>query len=81
MTKGVDETINEGDLRWFSHVERMENDRIAKKVYVGESAGSHSVGRQRKRWIGTVKDCLRKRDLDVKRARRMVHDRSEWRGL
>ena len=35
----------------FDHVERMENDRIAKKVYVGESAGSRSVGRQRKSWI------------------------------
>ena len=31
MTKGVDEKINEGVLRWFGHVERMENDRIAKE--------------------------------------------------
>ena len=26
-------------------VERMENDRIAKRVYIGECAGSRSVGR------------------------------------
>ena len=25
-TKGVDEMIDEGVLRWFSHVEGMEND-------------------------------------------------------
>ena len=31
----VDEKIDEGVLRWFGHVERMENDRIAKRVYVG----------------------------------------------
>ena len=24
-------------LRWFGDIERMENDRIAKRVYVGES--------------------------------------------
>ena len=36
----------------------MENDRIAKRVYVGEFASSHSVGRLRKRWIDTVKDCF-----------------------
>ena len=46
VMKGVDKKIF---LRWFGHVERMESDRIAKGVYVGESAGSRSVGRQRKR--------------------------------
>ena len=78
-TKGVDEKIDEGVLRWLGHVERMENDRIAKRVYVGECAGSRSVGRPWKRWIDTVKDCLKKRGLDVRKARRMVHDRSVWR--
>ena len=36
VTKGVDEKIDESVLRWFGHVERMENDRVAKRVYVGE---------------------------------------------
>ena len=45
----MDEKIEEGVLRWFVHVERMENDRIAKRVYVEECADSHSVGRLRKR--------------------------------
>ena len=36
VTKGVDEKIDEGVLRLLGHVERMENDRIAKRVYVGE---------------------------------------------
>ena len=72
-----DERIDEGVLRWFSHVERMEKDRIARKVYVGECAGSHSVSNPRKRWTDTVKDCLKKKGLDVRQARRMVGDRSE----
>ena len=59
----------------------MENDRIAKRVFVGECAGSQSVDRPRKRWIDTVKECLRKRGLDVRQARRMMRDRSEWRGF
>ena len=58
----------------FGHVERMENSRIAKIVHVGECVGSRSVGRPRKRWRDTVK-----RGLDVRQARRMVHDRSAWR--
>ena len=56
VTKGVYERID-GVLRWFSHVERMENDRIAKRVYVWECAGSHSVGKLRNRGINTIKDC------------------------
>ena len=79
MTKGVDERIHECILQRFGHVERMVNERYAKRVYVGECAGSRSVGRSRKRWIDTLKDCFRKRDLDVGQGRRMVQDKSEWR--
>ena len=35
VTKGVDEKFGEGVLRWFSRVEKMENDKIGKEVYVG----------------------------------------------
>ena len=33
VMKGVDKNIDESVIRWFGHVQRMENDRIAKKVY------------------------------------------------
>ena len=59
VTKGVDEKIDKGVLRWFGHMERMENDRISKRVYVGEFPSSCSMGRQRKKWIDTVKNCLK----------------------
>ena len=58
-------------------MERMERDRTAKSVYVGECAGSHSVGRLKKRRIDTMKESLKKRGLDIRQARRMVQDRSE----
>ena len=34
MTKGVDKRIDDGLLWWFGHVDRTENDRIAKSVLV-----------------------------------------------
>ena len=40
VTKGVYEKIDEGVLRWFGHVERMDNNRIAKRVYVWKFPGS-----------------------------------------
>ena len=30
--KVVDEKNNEGVLRWFGHMEKIENDRIAKRI-------------------------------------------------
>ena len=67
VKKGLDERIDEGVLQWFSHVERMERVRTS----------SSSVGRPWKRWIDTVTECLKKRGLDVRQARRMVQHRSE----
>ena len=61
VTKGVDEKIDKGVLLWFGHVYRMENDKIAKRVYVGECAGNWSVGRRRKKGIDTVKNCVKKK--------------------
>ena len=57
VTKGVDKRIDEGVLRWFGLMQRMENYSIAKRVYVGECAGSRFGVRTRKRWIDAVKDC------------------------
>ena len=62
-------------------MERMENDRIGKRVYVVVCTGSRSLGRWRKRWSDTVKECLRKRGLNVRHANGMVQDRFEWRGF
>ena len=48
-------------------MERIENDRIAKRVYVGECADNRSVGKQWKKWIDNVKDCLMKRETTARR--------------
>ena len=47
MMKGVNERIKEAVLWWFGHVERMERDRIAKRVFVGVCAGSQWAGHGR----------------------------------
>ena len=59
MMKGVNKRIGEGVLWLFGHVERMENDRIDKKVYVRECVGSSLVSRPWKRWMDTEKECLK----------------------
>ena len=58
VKNGVNERIGQSALQWFSHVERMENDRITKRVYVGVCAGCCSVSTVRR---------LRKRRIDTER--------------
>ena len=36
VKKGVNERINESMLRWFGHVERMNDSRFFKLMYSGE---------------------------------------------
>ena len=47
-------------------MERMKWNRIGKRVYVGECAGRGLVDRPWKKWIDTMKECLKKRGLDVR---------------
>ena len=49
VRRGLDERIDEDVLRLFGHVGGMEKDRIANRVYVGDCAGSRSLGRPLKR--------------------------------
>ena len=77
VKKGLDKRI----LRTFDHMERMESDGIAKRVYVGGRAGVRSLDRPRKKWFHTVKECLKKRGLAVGQARRMVQVSCKWQGF
>ena len=43
---GADERVKEIIFQWFGPIERMGNDRIAKRVYVGKYVGSRLVGRE-----------------------------------
>ena len=51
VKKGLDERIDEGVLRWFGHLERIERDMIAKRVCRSVSGNLLWVGRKRDRLI------------------------------
>ena len=50
-----------GLMKPFSVGSFMWRKRITKRVYVGECAGSHSVGRPRKRWIDAENERLKEK--------------------
>jgi len=45
-------------IRWLGHVERMEEDRIPKKIFTQEMERTKRKGKPRKRWREEVERDL-----------------------
>ena len=68
-------------LRWFMHVERMDDYRIARRVLMAEVSGGRVRGIPRLGWMDGVKVALGNRGMTVEAARQYAEDRKEWRAL
>ena len=68
-------------LRWFGHVERMDEYRMARNVLMAEVSGGRVRGRPRLGWIDGVKVALGNRGMTVKAAQQCARDGKEWRAL
>ena len=75
----IAETIRLNRLRWFGHVQRMEENRIPKKVFSMNLETTRLRGRPRNRW----QDEVMKDGRLVGRTgwRERVHNREEWKKL
>ena len=56
-------------LRWFGHVERMDEYRLARRVLMAKVSGGRVRGRPRLGWMGGVKVALSNRGMIVEAAR------------
>ena len=62
-------------LRWFGHVERMDEHHLARRVLMAEVSGRRVRGRQKLGWIDGVKVALGNRGVTVEAARQCAKDR------
>jgi len=65
-------------ISWLRHLERMEADRMPKKIFTQELEGMRRRGRPRKRWKEKVERDLQV--LGVRRWRELVADRKKMEG-
>ena len=65
-------------LRWFGHVERMDNERLTKRVMNAKVDGRNVRGRPRFGWIDGVKKAVNERGMDVREAKEIARNRNEW---
>ena len=68
-------------LRWFSHVERKDNERLLKKVMNAKVDGRSARGRPRFGWMDGVKRVMNDRRMDVREASEHARNRNEWRTI
>jgi hypothetical protein len=66
-------------LSWLGHLERMEEDRMAKKIFNQQLEGVRQRGSPRKRWKEQVEGDLQV--LGVRRQREIVTDRNKWKDI
>ena len=62
-------------LRWFGHVERMDDYRMARRVLMAEVSGERERGRPRLGWMDGVKVELGNRGMTVEAVRQCPKDR------
>jgi len=81
LSKGenIVKLIKRQRISWVGHLERMEEDRMPKKIFTQELEGTRRRGRPRKGWREEVERDLQV--LGVRRWRGLVTDREKWRGV
>jgi hypothetical protein len=67
-------------LQWVGHVQRMNKERIPKKILYSTIGGRRLVGKPINRWIDVVEEDVKKL-MGVRNWKRTAQDREEWRGL
>ncbi len=81
---GVVEWVKRSTLRWFGHIERMENEEFVKNVYLSSVEDTNRRGRLLVRWEDMVKEYVNERGVRGKGlewARRECMDRERWRSV
>ena len=68
-------------LRWFEHVEIMDEYRMAGRVLMAEVSGGRVRLRPRFGWMDGVKVALGNKGMTVEAARQCAKHRKEWRAL
>ncbi len=76
---GVVEEVKRQTLKWFGHMEQMEEGKMTRRVYVSETEGGNDRGRSPLKWRDRVQEYIRERGegslRNLEQARRECQDR------
>ncbi len=78
------EWVNRSTLRWFGHIEGMENGETVKKLYLSSVEGPNRRGKPLGRWEDMVKEFVSERGVrgnGLEWTRRDCMDKDRWRSV
>ena len=78
-TDSLEIRIERNQLRWFGHVNRMEEKRIPKQILECKQQGKLPRGRPRKTWQEGISEIIKRKDTTLVEARRKTLNRDQWR--
>ena len=73
----VSQRIDQDVLRWFGHVEKMGDERMAKRMCGSDVRGVRRRGRPSKCWMDGVKEVLARKYLNIQEAKVSMQERNE----
>ncbi len=76
----LEEILRRNRLRWFGHVNRLDDSRLVKQVLRWvPKGGKRRRGRPRKNWRSTVEDDLEILDMTWEETEEIAGDKTIWR--
>jgi hypothetical protein len=78
--QSVQEYVERSQFRWCGHVNRMDDNRIVKRLCEARETAKRPRGRPRKTWKEGLQEVTRKKGVTWKEVERTVKDRVKWKG-
>ena len=75
----IQEFIKKKELRWFGHLNRMDEDRIPRKVYETRTEGVKGRGRPRLEWEKYITELAKERGKRLPEIKTLSRNRKEYR--
>ena len=75
----LSDRLDQKVLGWYGHMERMNEERLTKRVWSAEAKGVRPRGRPRMKWMDGVKKAMEVRGLSLVQGRERARDRDGWR--
>ena len=71
--------IEDKQLRWYGHVNRMEKNRTPLLVMEAKTEGSRKRGRPRTTWLDNIEKAAAKRGKSLAEIKKLSRDRKKYR--
>ena len=75
----IQDHVKKKELRWFGHLNRLDENRIPRKVYEARTEGTRGRGRPRLEWERYITEIAREKGKSLHEVKKLSKNRKEYR--